>query len=692
MRVNCLNRDIHARDYLYILRRRKWIIITFFLITVTAVTLATFLQEEVYRATSTVIVDVEGPPDVLAVKDVVKTGETNYMAYRDYIETQKEIIRSRRTAHYVMKHLKLDRLDEFKKENDPIEHLLKKLRAELISKTRILKISVDNGDPKLASLIANEFAKVYADLNIALKMKALDQAQAWLREEVEQQKNKVNESELNLQTYKEANDIVFINNQKNMINDSMVKLNTNYLEAKTKRIRTETSYRSLIDNEGNMTLKNLPVLTTGNETIQQLKNDYLKQEALLVEYRKVYKGRHPKMITLLGNIAHLESRIKSEIKTEYKNSVEQENKFLQVLEEQNKKALELERKIIKYNALQREVETSERVLQIVLNRLKKTSILNQIQANNIRVQDLAEVPIKPIKPRKKLNIALAIIVGLSGGVALAFFRDYMDTTIKDPNEIASLLEIPILGSVPKVRPDGKNIKKKEEIDRIVEKDTYSLASEAYRTIRANLLFSLNHSSSSKSIVITSSVPREGKTMTAINLSVMIANSGERVLLVDADMRKPRIHTVFNLKNEPGLSQFLLEENDLDSIIKDSGIDNMRIVTAGKCTHKPKELLCSKNMKQFLEEASSKFSKIILDTPPVSLLTDAQILSSVTTGVILIAESGRSTRDLLVRSRELLQKVDARIIGVILNNIALTKDVYSCPQYYYGKYYNPNHTR
>ncbi|MBU3910988.1 MAG: polysaccharide biosynthesis tyrosine autokinase [Candidatus Omnitrophica bacterium] len=691
MQVNCLNRDMHVRDYLYILRRRKWITVTFFLVTVTAVTLATFLQEEVYRATSTVIVDVEGP-DVLAVKDVVKLGEINYMAYRDYIETQQEIIRSRRTAHYVMKNLKLDRMDEFKKENDPIEYLLKKLRAELIRDTRILKISVDNRDPKLASLIANEFAKVYADSNIALKMKALDQAQAWLKEEVEQQKNKVNESELNLQTYKEANDIVSINSQENMINDSMAKLNTNYLEAKTKRIRTETSYRSLIDNEGNMTLKNLPVLTTGNETIQQLKNDYLKQEALLVEYRKVYKGRHPKMITLLGNIAHLESRIKSEIETEYKNSVEQENKFAQALEEQNKKALELERKIIKYNALQREVETSERVLQIVLNRLKETSISNQIQTNNIRVQDLAEVPKKPIKPRKKLNITLAVIVGLSGGVALAFFRDYMDTTIKDPNEIASLLEIPMLGSVPKVRPDGKNIKKREEVDHIVEKDTYSLASEAYRTIRTNLLFSLNHSSSSKSIVITSSVPREGKTMTAINLSAMIASSGERVLLVDADMRKPRIHTVFNLKNEPGLSQFLLEENDLDSIIKDSGIDNMRIVTAGKCTHKPAELLYSKNMKRFLEEASSRFSKIILDTPPVSLLTDAQILSSIATGVILIAESGRSTRDLLVRSKELLQKVDAKIIGVILNNIACTKDGYSYPQYYYGKYYNPNHTR
>jgi capsular exopolysaccharide synthesis family protein len=358
------------------------------------------------------------------------------------------------------------------------------------------------------------------------------------------------------------------------------------------------------------------------------------------------------------------------------------------MEERKKKALELERKIINYNALEREVETNKRMLQIVLNRLKETSISSQIQTNNVRVQDLAEIPKNPVKPRKKLNVALAMIVGLVGGSMLAFFREYMDISLKDPNEIANLLQIPVLGSIPRIKPDGRAIKKKADIDRVVEKDAYSLASEAYRSIRTNLVFSINHSSSAKSIVITSSLPKEGKTLTAVNLAIMIANSGEKVLLVDADMRKPRIHSVFNDTNTLGLSQFLSGECDFDSIIKSGGIDNLYIVTSGKITHKPAELVASKQMKIFLENADSQFSKIIFDTPPIGLVTDAQLLASICTGVVLVTEGGKTTKDLLSRSKELLEKVDAKVLGVIVNNISLVEDIYPYPQYYYNKYYDP----
>lgn len=691
MHISYLSKDIHIKDYLTILRRRKWIAISFFLITVTSVTIATFLQKEVYRATATVIVDAESP-DVLSVKDVIKLGETNYFAYRDYIETQQEIIRSRRTAHYVIKNLNLQNKEEIKKAKDPIEALLKKLHVELVRDTRIVKIQADDEDPKLASLIANEFAKVYADSNIALKMKMSSQAQAWLKDEVEKQKQKVAESELKLQDYKERNNIVNITSQENTINDALGNLNASYLDVQKRGIKAETTYRSLVDKEGDVTLENLPALLTDNSTLQLLKEDYLRQEALLVEYKKVYKHKHPKMIRLLENISHIKSRIKDEIETEYRTTLEEEKKFKKALDDQKKKALVLERKIINYKALRREVETNERMLQIVLNRLKETSVSTQILTNNVRVQDLAEPPKKPIKPKKRLNIALAMIIGLAGGIGLAFFREYMDTTVKDPGEISTLLQIPVLGSVPKVRVDRKNIKEISDIDRVVEKDSQSLAAEAYRTIRTNLLFSLNHSSSAKSIVITSSLPKEGKTLTAVNLAMMIANSGERVLLVDADMRKPRIHAIFNETNEDGLFQFLSGEKDFKGIIKYSGIDNLYIVTSGDISHRPAELISSNNMKLFLEKASSQFSKIILDTPPIALVTDAAVLSSICSGVVLIAEGGRATKDLLAKSKELLQKVDAKILGVIVNNISLTKDLYSYPQYYYGKYYKSVQTK
>jgi len=677
-----LNKDIHITHYISILKRRKWILISFFFITVTAVSFLTFTQKKVYRATATVIVDAESP-DVLSVKDVVKLGENNYFAYRDYIETQQEIIRSRRTAYRVGKNLNLFSMPEYKNTKDPIAKLLKKLHVELIRDTRIIRISVDDENPILASRIANEFAKVYASSNIALKIQLSKEAQAWLEEELRKQERKVRQSELNLQSYKEKNDIISLKSQENIINDSLTKLNTSYLKAQEDRIRSETVYKSLLGPDGNIRLDILPAVLTDNKTLQELKNDYLKQESILVEYRKIYKDKHPKMIRLMENIEHLKSRIKDEVETEYKNAMETERKFAMAIEEQKKKALELERKIINYNALERELETNERILQMVLNRLKETSISSQIQTNNVRVQDLAEAPRNPIRPRKKLNIAISMILGLVGGTMLAFFREYIDTSLKDPNEIANFLQLSVLGSVPKIRSG----KKGSGIEPIIERDAQSIAAEAYRLIRTNLLFSLNHSSSPKSIVITSSVPKEGKTLTATNLAIMIANSGERVLLVDADMRKPRVHTIFNETNVSGLSQFLAGEIDFETVVRPTRIENLYIITSGKPTSRSAELLASQNTRIFLDKAYDKFSKVIFDTPPVGLVTDAQILGNISTGVILVVDTSRTTKSILSRSKELLQKVDARILGVIVNNVSLVKDIDSYPQYYYGKYYS-----
>ena len=681
-----ITKDTHIKDYINILLRRKWIVISFFLITVTTVTIATFIQKKTYKASATVIVEVESP-NVLSVKDIVKLGESNYFAYRDYIETQQEIIKSRRTAHHVMNNLRLGSREEFKKAKNPLELLLKKVKVEHVRDTRILRISAENGDPKLVALIANEFANVYTSSNMSLKVKMSGQAQGWLTEEVETQKKKVRESELKLQNYKEENNIVSIASQEDIISDSLKKLNTSYLAAQERRIRAETNYNSLIDKDGNVNLENLSALFTDNPSLKKLKEDYLTQAALLVDYKKIYKHKHPKMISLLEGIEYLKTGIKSEVDTEYKNAVQEEAKFKNAMAGQKTNALEHERKIINYNALQREVDTNERILEIVLNRLKKTSIASQIQTNNVRIQDFAEIPRKPIKPKKTLNLMLAVIMGLLGGAVLAFFKDYMDVSLKDPRDIAAFLQIPVLGSVPKIKADGKKIAEKKDIDLIVEKDSNSLASEAYRSIRTNLLFSMNQSGFSKSLVITSSVPREGKTISAVNLALMLANSGERVLLVDADMRKPRVHTIFNYDNVSGLLQFLTDEKDFDSTVKYSGISNLYVATSGGTTNRPAELISSENMKRFLQNASAHYTTIIIDTPPVTLVTDAALLSSLCTGTILIAEGGRTTKEFLTKSKELLKNVKANVLGVIVNNISLTQNSYSYPQQYYGKYYS-----
>jgi len=520
-------------------------------------------------------------------------------------------------------------------------------------------------------------------------MKTSSNAEEWLKKELRVQETKVRESETEAQIYKEKNGLISAEEKTNIVAEALAKINDSYVESQSRRIQIETAYKAIENDKGELLLDNLPSILRGSESLQQLKQDYLKQEAILMEYGKVYKGKHPKMIALLSQIEYLKSRIKNELESQYEVAKQEEAKFKNLLEDKKKEAADLERKTINYNALMREVEINRKMLAMVLNRLKETSLSSQIRANNIRIQDIANVPQKPIKPKKKLNMALGVLIGLFGGVTLAFFKEYMDTSLKDQRDITQFLDLPILGTVPRIKIDRKNIKKKSDVDKIVDLDSDSVAAEAYRSIRTNLLFSLGDADFSKTIIVTSSVPREGKTITAANLAMMIARSGEKVLLVDSDMRKPRVHSVFNLKNQAGLSDFLSGTKDFDGILNYTGIDNLSVITAGAVSRRPAELLSSVNMKVFLSRASSQFSKVIFDTPPITLVTDASILSNISgAGVILVAESGRTTKELLNHSKELLKKVSARIIGVVLNNVSLTKSGYFYPQYYYSKYYNP----
>jgi capsular exopolysaccharide synthesis family protein len=253
---------------------------------------------------------------------------------------------------------------------------------------------------------------------------------------------------------------------------------------------------------------------------------------------------------------------------------------------------------------------------------------------------------------------------------MIFLKKPKDAVIKDPGDI-TLLQLQVLGSVPRIKSDGKNIKTKSDIDMVVKKDSLCMASEAYRSIRAKLLFSLNnYGSIAKSIVVTSPGAKEGKTISAVNLAMMIAHSGESVLLVDVHRKRPKVHAVFNMNNDAGFFNFISGDADFYSIIKYPGVDNLSIITSGDVSYRPVESVSSKNIKLFLEKASSGFSKIVFDAPPVFLLGDMSILLNICDGVVLVTEGSKTKKDILNNSKELLYKKGANIIGVVLNNISL----------------------
>jgi len=388
--------------------------------------------------------------------------------------------------------------------------------------------------------------------------------------------------------------------------------------------------------------RNLAYITK-SEVMNLLKNEYLKLQTKFSEYSKTYKHQHPKIIRLKQEIEQMATRIEGE-----KSRAE------------------------KYDIAKLPLSTD--------NPNSSDYALASLKANNITIQDRAEPPIIPLKPKKRLNVLLAVVIGLFGGTGLAFFTEYLEDTVKGAEDIERLVKWPFLGNIPKINGKGKGSER--ERDLFVKKKPKDPVSEAYRSVRTSIMFSSTEEHPLKSIVITSPGPQEGKTTTLSNLGIAIADSQKKVLLVDADMRKPRLHQVFENKNDIGLSSFLSGQASFEDLIKKTKIDNISFVSGGLHSPNPSELISSHKMKEFIDKAKERFDFIIFDTPPIAVVTDAVILSKVVDGTIIVLESDKTGKRVLPRIDRMLSDAKARIIGIILNKISHMHGGY----YYYSQYY------
>jgi capsular exopolysaccharide synthesis family protein len=543
--------EVHFSNYLQIIKERKYLVMVFFFVTVFAVTAGSFLMKPVYRATVKLLIDVQSP-DVLTATDSVALGSTNYYAYKEYLQSQQEIIKSRSIARQVFEEFALGMEEEYRNSSDPITKFLKAVRVEPIRDTRLLLLHVENEDPKLAAGIANRIAKIYVERNL--------------------------------------------------------------------------------------------VHISKSEVLNLLKNEYLRLQAKLSEYLRVYKAKHPKMIRLRQEIEQITVRIEEE------------------------------------KARSDTYSLSRDELSGTGSEQDSRFVLASLKANNITVQDPAEVPVKPQKPKKRLNMLLSVIVGLFGGVGLALFLDYLDDTVKTVEDVQRLVMWPFLGNVPDIGSFGKF----EEF----EKDLLALVkpkepvAEAYRSVRTSILFSFTEGSALKSLIITSPGPEEGKSLTVCNLAIVMAQGGKKVLLVDADMRKNRLHTVFKVKNDIGLGSFLSGWAKFDKVVQETDIRNLSLVPSGPPPPNPSELLASRRTEEFINEAQKDFDLILFDAPPTAVVTDAIILSRVVDGTVIVIESGKTIKKILPRTDQMFKDAHARIIGVLMNKVSRART----PGYHYYSYY------
>ena len=726
--------QIDIRHYLRVVRKRKWTIIASFVILVLTVAVNDFTKVPIYEASARMIIE-KSNPNVVSIQEVMAIDSWD----PDYKETQYKIIQSRSVARLVVRKLNLAESEEFKPQ--PTQGFIATLRGAIrntmsgwkativgllnkekkkprpgtapqdkgenlqdsglvssfvgrisvrpVMDSRLVDIGFRARDPQAAVKIVNGLAQAYIDHNMDLRLGAIKDAMAWMNERIAEERSKVEVAERNLQQYREREGIIteFSGEVETVTAQKLAQLNTQVVAAESARVEAETRYRQAMQLKNNpLVLDSIPEVLN-NSLIQTIKESEVDLYKRISELSKKYGKQHPKMQAAYSELGIVQERKAAEIervidslRNEYEVSQAREKSLVAALERQKQESLELNKKAIEYSVLNREAESARELYDMLIRRFKETSVAKEIDTSNIKIIDRAEYAYK-VSPDSWRNIKMAIVIGLMLGLGLAFLFEYLDNTIKTPEELEQVLNLPYLGLIPLL--DVSNVSKNDISEELVTlKQPRSSASESYRSIRTRIIYSAAEKPP-KSILMTSATTEEGKTITSANMAVTMAHAGSKVIMVDCDMRKPRLHHLLGLDREKGLSNVLVGEKRLDEVIVETQEENLHAIACGPIPPNPSELLGSKAMARVIQELGQTYDRIVLDSPPLIAVTDAIVLSKMVDGVVLILQANSTPKDLARNSANNLHAVNAHVLGVVLNKVDLQKNAY----YYQNSYYN-----
>ncbi len=718
----------HLWDYVHLILRRKWIVLTFFLVTVTTVVIGTYLITPIYRATVTLKIEPQAPPIVFGQQQQMYYG----YASPEFMETQLKVLQSKKLARRTIRAMGISRTGRTAErakverparrsvgrgagakqqdeesadhvESSAVNDLLSNLTVMVVPKTKLVNVSVDDADPELAARAVNEVANSYIGLNMESAFESTIQARDWLEKQLIEMKAKVERSEEALNRFVSANRIVrplvsAIDSPaggqgdekrgKTVNFDRLDELTAELSKATSERINKEMLLKEA--REDDETLLSSIATTPGVEAIRK---ELVAKETEYSKLSVIYKPEYPKMAKLNEEIKALKAQIAREagrtistLRKDYQFAVARENFLQSEIEKYKQEALAMNDKTVQYQILKRDADTNRELYNGILQRLKETGISASLTTSNIVVLDKADPPRKPHKPDRLKNILFALVIGACGGIGLAFFVEYLDNTVKTPDDVEKTILLPSLGIVPhqSLLVEGEV---KPMVSGVTATDKKSTLVEAYRSIGTYIQFA-SPVRAPRIILITSARSGEGKTTTCINLGVTLGNSIGRGIVVDCDLRKPQLHKVFNMDNSNGLSSYLTGhvEIDTEGFIQQSHVPNLDVIVAGIIPPNPSELLSSYRMKDLITELFGRYAFVLLDSPPVLGLSDSLILSTSIDGVVLVVRAGLTPKESVIQAKKLLRGVNTRILGVVLNGIRESDLRYSSYNYYYSYYY------
>ncbi len=706
-------REPHLYDYLLVLRKHQWLILSFMLAVVTIVTISTFRMQPVYNATARIAIDRENA-NILPFP-----GADSYdymMDLENYIETQSKILTSETLALQTIRNTGLSARPEFSSPNGPSEAMasgslanqkrppelgefLGSLSVKRVPNSRLMDVSFESTDSQLAARIVNAHIASYIEQNFRSKYEATTQASTWLADQLSELKIKVQKSEDARIAYERQNQIWTLDDKQNITTQRLSDINKQLTDAQSERMKKESLYE--FAKSGNLDAVPQVQSDAGLAELLRKRNDLSSQHS---DALSQYGPNFPKVQRLQAQLKDLDANIEKEkkkivdvLESDYREARQRESMLSQALDQQKAAANQMAEKLVEYNILKREAEANKALYEGLMTKLKETAISLGLRSSNIRIVDPAMIPSTPSRPAKTRNITLAFLVGLVGGIGLALMREYLDNTVKSPDDVETLARLPSLAVVPQFASSNGSSKRQgllqgfaangqdKRIELVAQHLPKSQISEAFRALRTSILLSqADHPP--QVILVTSALPREGKTTAAANLAVTLAQLGDSTVLVDADLRKPGIGRLLNLGSGKyaGLSSYLAGVSSLDLVsVPHPAIPNLVAIPTGPLPPNPADLLSSHKLADAIAELRTKFKFIVIDSPPIMAATDAVILSVQADGVLLVVRSGETPKEAFTRTRDLLASVKCHILGVVLNAVDS-----SAPDYYYSYRYYP----
>jgi len=665
--------EIHLRDYLAVLNRRKWIIIVALVITVSVTVLYMRKQIPLYQAQASIIIEPNRTQGIVSPHSVQTISPD--------LRTQIEVIKTTPVLASVVKQLGLTKDGEgTPKFSQAVGFLKRSIRTGFVGDTSMVSIAAIHSIPTTAQAIANTVAQAYIDQDRLSRLQSGRDAVRWLSMQLADLKTKLKHSEEVFQQFKERESMITLDNKRREELNEIYQLNSAYLKARTERLeveaiidRLESESHALERGEEGVDLK-IPISLLNSPMMQRLGDELSQLGTELADKRRLFKDTYPGIIETKDRIQLTEQKILTELKRQRDFLQAQENSFSTLQKTRYQEALKLSRKELEYLTLEREVTTNREIYNALLSRVKELSLAGESDLNNIRIVEPAQLPLAPMSS-KNLTLPLGGILGLFLGIGFAFFLEYLENTIKTPDDVEQHLELPVLGVIPRVA----DAKQSQVPPIILREGPENAPAEAYRNLRTNLVLS-RAENPLKAIMFTSAGPGEGKSLTAVNLAVALAQTGRNVLLVDADLRRPVLHQVFDLNRDRGLSTVLAGELALSEAVVKTDITNLSVLNAGISPANPSELLGSAQMRDLIGKVREQYDMVLFDSAPIAGMADARVLGSEIDGALLVIKAGEATRKALKALINQSEQVGAQICGVVLNNVDVRR--YEYYDYYY----------